>query len=227
MVEKKLAIYTDGACEPNPGPGGYGVVLLYGGKKRELSQGYLLTTNNRMEIMAAIAALETLNNPTAVTLYSDSKYLVDAMTHGWARSWKESGWVRKAGRRVPNSDLWERLLDLDDKYDLTYIWVKGHSGDRFNEVADALSYKAIESQNKIEDVGYLKQIEEERERPTKISEEGQPCRKCSTPVIKRTPRRKVKKGQSYYFEYYLFCPNCKTMYVVEDAKRYFKQDSIF
>ncbi len=223
----KLVIYTDGACEPNPGPGGYGVVLLDGGKKKELSQGYLLTTNNRMELMAAIAALETLNNPPSVTLYSDSNYLVDAMTHGRARSWKDSGWVRKGGKRVPNSDLWERLLNLDDKYDVTYIWVKGHSGDRFNERADAISYKAIESQNKLEDAGYMKQLEEERKKPTKISEEGQPCRKCSTPVVKRIPRRKINKSQSYYFEYYLFCPKCKTMYIVENAKRYFKQDSLF
>jgi len=226
MADKKPVIYTDGACEPNPGPGGYGVVLLYGEKKKELSQGYLLTTNNRMEVMAAIAALEALTNPVSVTLYSDSNYLVDAMTQGWARSWKESGWVRRGGRRVPNSDLWERLLNLDDKYDVTYIWVKGHSGNRFNEMADAISYKAIESQNKLEDVGYLKQLEEERERPT-ISEEGQPCRKCSTPVVKRIPKRKRNKGQSYYYEYYLFCPKCKTMYMVEDAKRHFKQDSLF
>lgn len=227
MVEKRLTIYTDGACEPNPGPGGYGVVLLYDGTIQKLSQGYRHTTNNRMELMAVIAALEALEDPQPVTIYSDSKYVVEAITEGWARSWQQSGWVRRGGKRIPNSDLWERLLLLDDLYDVNYLWVKGHSGNRFNEVADALSYESIGGEDKIEDEGYLDQLADEKQLPTKIVEEGQPCRKCSTPVIKRVPRRKSKKGQAYYFEYYLYCPQCKTMYMVEEAKRYFEQGSLF
>jgi ribonuclease HI len=227
MAEKSVIIYTDGACEPNPGPGGYGVVLIFDGKIKKYSQGYFQTTNNRMEIMAAIAALEALKITTSVTIYSDSKYLVNAITQGWARSWKESGWLRKGGKNIPNSDLWDRLLQLDEMHNVTYLWVKGHSGNRFNEVADALSYEAIERGDKIEDEGYLKQMIDGKETPSKITEEGQPCRKCSTPVVRRIPDRKRKKGQAYYFEYYLYCPQCGTRYLVEDAKRYFKQDSLF
>jgi ribonuclease HI len=227
MSDSKLVIYTDGACEPNPGPGGYGVVLVYGGTRKELSGSYVHTTNNRMELLAVIVALEALENPPAATLYSDSKYVVDALNQGWARKWSSSDWVRKGAKRIPNSDLWERLLDLDDIYQVEYKWVKGHSGDELNERADELSYQAIESPDKLEDTGYLLQLEEENSRPSKITRVGQPCRKCSTPVVKRKPQRKQKPGQTYYYEYYLFCPGCETIYMVEDAKRHIDQDSMF
>jgi ribonuclease HI len=227
MTDKELIIYTDGACEPNPGPGGYGVVLICGDLRKELSGAYAHTTNNRMELLAVIIALQSLDNPPAVTLHSDSKYVVDALNQGWARKWRSDGWVRKGAKRIPNSDLWKRLLDLDDKYDVEYKWVKGHSGNEFNERADALSYQAIERLDKREDKGYLIQVEEEKERPLKITKEGQPCRKCSTPVVKRKPQLRNKSGQTYYYEYYLYCPQCKTMYMVEDAKRHIDQDSMF
>lgn len=227
MTEKHVIIYTDGACDGNPGPGGYGVVLLFSESRKELSRGYRLTTNNRMEIMAAIAALEALKESCTVTIYSDSKYLVDAITQKWADGWRESGWIRKGGKRVPNADLWERLLSLMEKHTVTFEWVKAHAGDRYNEQADKLSYAAIEGGALIEDGGYLKQIKLEKISPTKITEVGQPCRKCGTPVVKKIPRRKSKRDQSYYFEYYLFCPGCKTMYIVEDSKRYVDQSSLF
>ncbi len=222
MTDDQVVIYTDGACEPNPGPGGYGVVLLRGDERTEFRQGYSHTTNNRMEIMAAIAGLEALPDPMPVVLHSDSKYVVDAMTLGWARSWQQGGWIRKGGKRVPNADLWERLLELDDRHTVTYRWVRGHSGDRLNERADALSYAAIEDHDKLEDVGYLDPLGLDEGSSARITRAGQPCRKCGTPVIKRTPRRRKKPGQVFYYEYYLHCPNCQTNYMVEEAKRYYQ-----
>ncbi len=220
MTKKHIIIYTDGACEGNPGPGGYGAILIFDGVRKELSQGYRLTTNNRMEMMAAIAALEALVEPCQVTLYSDSRYLVEAMSQGKASKWQEAGWVRDRGRRVPNEDLWERLLALCKRHEVAFEWVRGHAGDRNNERADYLSYSAISQERPEEDEGYLQARESESGAPTKITEAGQPCRKCSTPVVKRIPKRKRKPDQQYYYEYYLYCPGCKTMYMVEEAKRY-------
>ena len=123
MAKQHVIIYTDGACDGNPGRGGYGVVLLEGGSRRELSQGFRLTTNNRMELLAAVVGLEALEKPSKVTLYSDSKYLINAMNQGWASEWKDAGWVRKAGRRVPNADLWSKLLTLIEEHEVIFEWV--------------------------------------------------------------------------------------------------------
>ena len=227
MADRQVIIYTDGACEPNPGPGGIGVVLLVEGGEEQLSQGYRLTTNNRMELTAAITGLEMVQGLAPVTLYSDSKYLVDAITKGWVGKWEESGWVRRGGHRVPNRDLWEKLLALGQIHQITYLWVRGHAGDKYNEIADSLSYQAINYDDKIEDEGYLEQLAREEQYPSKITQVGQPCRKCGTPVVKRIPKRKKKPSQSYYFEYYLQCPNCGTTYMVDEAKRTIDQGSLF
>ena len=227
MTEKHVRIYTDGACEGNPGPGGIGFVILSEGSQAEFSQGYRHTTNNRMEIMAAIAGLESLKGKCAATVYSDSKYLVDAVMQGWAYSWRENGFIRKGGVRVPNADLWERLLPLIEEHDVHFSWVKGHAGDAHNERADHLSYAAIDGKDLLEDEGYLKQLELEKLAPSKITEEGQPCRKCGTAVVKKKPRGKPKPGQSSYYEFYLFCPECETRYFVEKAKRKVNQGNLF
>jgi ribonuclease HI len=152
---KKVIIYTDGACLGNPGPGGYGVVLLYGDNRKEISGGFRLTTNNRMEIMAAIVGLEALKSPCSVTLYSDSQYLVDAMMKGWAARWRESGWRRNKRERAVNPDLWERLLDLSSRHRVEFVWVRGHSGNRENERCDRLSREAASLPGLPEDTGYL------------------------------------------------------------------------
>lgn len=136
---KHVEIYTDGACRGNPGRGGWGAVLVYQGVERELSGGDPMTTNNRMELMAAIEALSALKEPCRVTLTSDSKYLVDAITLGWARSWRAKGW-RKADRSPAlNADLWERLLQLLETHEVTLVWVKGHDGHPYNERCDRLA----------------------------------------------------------------------------------------
>ncbi len=139
---KQVEIYTDGACRGNPGPGGYGVILQYGPHRRELSGGEAETTNNRMELLAAIEGLSALRERCAVTLYSDSRYLVDAVTLGWARDWQRTGWKRG---KAKNPDLWERLLSLLDRHEVTLVWVKGHDGHPENERCDALATAAADS----------------------------------------------------------------------------------
>lgn len=139
---KKVNIYTDGACRGNPGPGGFGVILEYGAVRRELSGGEALTTNNRMELMAAIEGLSALREPCEVTLYSDSRYLVDAVTLGWAEGWRRTGW--KHGK-AKNPDLWARLLDLLAVHRVTFSWVRGHDGHPENERCDALATAAADS----------------------------------------------------------------------------------
>ena len=139
---KHVDIYTDGACRGNPGPGGWGAVLVYGGREKELSGGEPHTTNNRMELCGVIAALSALKEPCEVTLYSDSRYLVDAVTLGWARSWRATGW--KHGK-AKNPDLWERLLALLERHRVTFVWVRGHDGHAENERCDALATAAADS----------------------------------------------------------------------------------
>jgi ribonuclease HI len=151
---ESVTIYTDGACIGNPGPGGYGVVLLHQGDRQELSAGYRLTTNNRMEMMAAIAALEALSNPSVVTLYSDSQYLINAMEKGWAKKWQANGWKRNAKEMAKNPDLWERLLKLCQEHQVKFIWVRGHSGNAENEKCDRLAVAAARQANLLSDDGY-------------------------------------------------------------------------
>ncbi len=141
---KKVEIFTDGACSGNPGPGGYGVVLRFGKHEKELSGGDSKTTNNRMELTAAIVGLEALKERCSVTLYSDSKYLIDAVNCGWAVRWRENGWMRTKRESAQNPDLWERLLDLLEQHQVTLVWVKGHSGHPENERCDRLAVQETE-----------------------------------------------------------------------------------
>ena len=135
---KDVQIYTDGACRGNPGNGGWGVVLVWGKYERELSGGERDTTNNRMELMAAISGLEALRERCHVTLYSDSKYLVDAFNKEWVTSWEKAGW-RRGRDELKNPDLWDRLFSLTEMHEVTFIWVKGHNGHGYNERCDALA----------------------------------------------------------------------------------------
>ena len=136
---KKVDVYTDGACRGNPGKGGWGAVLVYNGREKELSGGERETTNNRMELTAAIRSLACLKEPCEVTLYSDSKYLVDAITKGWVYSWKSKGWKKADKSPALNVDLWEALLTELDRHKVTFVWVKGHDGHEYNERCDALA----------------------------------------------------------------------------------------
>ncbi len=149
-MAKKIIIYTDGAAQGNPGPGGYGVVLKFGDQEKELSQGYKHTTNNRMELLAVIKALEALKSTDyPVEIYSDSKYVVDAINKGWLRAWQKTGFKKKK-----NPDLWQRLIPLLNKYKPRFHWVKGHAGHAENERCDKLAVKAAQSNNLLEDKGF-------------------------------------------------------------------------
>jgi ribonuclease HI len=136
-----VVIYTDGACLGNPGPGGYGVVLLHGKDRKEFSRGFRLTTNNRMEMLACIVGLQALEGQCAVTLYSDSQYVINSMNKGWAQRWKKNRWKRN-GENVPNADLWEKMLGLCDKHKVRFNWVRGHAGNKENERCDQLARQA-------------------------------------------------------------------------------------
>jgi len=139
----EVVIYTDGACSGNPGPGGWGVVLRWNGTEKELYGSDPLTTNNRMELMAAIQALEALQRPARVSLHTDSRYLLDGITK-WIKGWQLNGWRTAAKKPVKNDDLWRRLVDAMSRHEVTWEWVRGHAGDPGNERADALARRGIE-----------------------------------------------------------------------------------
>ena len=138
-MKKTVEIYTDGACSGNPGPGGWGAILRYKGVEKELSGGAADTTNNRMELTAVIRGLEALKEPCAVELYSDSKYVIDALEKGWAVSWRKKGWIKGDKKPALNPDLWAQLLDLAEKHELRCHWVKGHADNAYNNRCDALA----------------------------------------------------------------------------------------
>lgn len=136
---KTVTIYTDGACSGNPGPGGWGAILRYNGVSKELSGGEKQTTNNRMELMGVISALQALKEPCIVELYSDSKYVIDSLSKGWAVSWRKKNWVKSDKKPALNPDLWEILLNLTEKHEMHYHWVKGHAENEYNNRCDALA----------------------------------------------------------------------------------------
>jgi len=144
---KKVLIYTDGSSRGNPGPGGYGTVLLSGGHQKELSGGYLI-------------GLEALNQGCEVEVYSDSKYVINAMNLGWIESWKVLGWAKKGKKPLKNADLWRRLDAARSMHSVTWVWVKGHAGNHYNEICDRLATDAAQSPEQSEDVGFI-EIEEE------------------------------------------------------------------
>ena len=136
---KNVEIYTDGACSGNPGPGGWGAVLIYNGVEKQLSGSEKETTNNRMELSAVITALKALKEPCYVTLTTDSKYVCDAINKGWLNSWQKNSWKKADKKPVLNIDLWQELLPLLDKHRVEFIWVKGHNGHKYNEICDKLA----------------------------------------------------------------------------------------
>lgn len=149
-------MYTDGACSGNPGPGGYGVILKYRDKRKELSGGFRKTTNNRMELLAIISGLKELKDACRVTLYTDSQYIVNALTRGWVYRWRNSGWMRNKREKAQNADLWEELLKLLDYHQVEIKWVRGHAGNSENERADVLATRALRQPNLPPDEVYEK-----------------------------------------------------------------------
>lgn len=152
---KSVVIYTDGGCKGNPGPGGYGVVMQFGEHVKELYQGFKKTTNNRMELLAVIMGLENLSEPCEVTVYSDSKYVVDSIEKGWLKGWLKKGWIKSDRKPAVNIDLWLRMLPLLEKHKVNLSWVKGHSGIAGNERCDELCGLAVERGDLLEDKYYI------------------------------------------------------------------------
>ncbi len=150
----RIIIYTDGGCSFNPGPGGYGAVILDGDARQELSGGFRLTTNNRMELSGCIEGLKALPATSSVTLISDSKYVVDGATKGWAKKWRKNGWMRTAADAAENYDLWDKLLELCERHSVEFVWVKGHAGNTENECCDRLATTAAAGKNLPADTAY-------------------------------------------------------------------------
>ena len=150
---KKVIIHSDGACSGNPGPGGYAAVITYGTQRKEISGAFRLTTNNRMEIIAAIAGLETLKGACMVTLVTDSQYLCNSITKGWAKNWQAKGW-KKGGKAVTNTDLWKIMLALCEKHKVEFTWIRGHAGNIENERCDLLARQALQQPALPPDVVY-------------------------------------------------------------------------
>ena len=152
MSKSKVSLYTDGACSGNPGTGGYGTILVYidsnGSKhEKEFSEGYKVTTNNQMELMAVVVGLEALKKPCEVTIYSDSKYVVDAFNNNWIEGWIQKGWKTAGKTPVKNVELWKRLLKAKEIHSVTFVWVKGHAGHEYNERCDTLAVNASKKEN--------------------------------------------------------------------------------
>ena len=151
----EIELYSDGGAEPNPGKGGFGVIMSYKGFKKEFSEGYRLTTNNRMELMGVIYGLERLKTKSIVNVYSDSQYVVDGITQGWAANWKSNNWYRTKTKKAINIDLWDKLLDLIAKQErVTFNWIRGHVGHPENERCDVLANLALNGENLLDDIGY-------------------------------------------------------------------------
>lgn len=238
----EIRLYSDGGAEPNPGKGGFGIILSYKETKKEFSQGYRLTTNNRMELMGVIFGLEKLKTKSKVNFYCDSRYVVDGITKGWAEKWKSNNWYRTKDELASNHDLWDRLLTLISNHEMVkFNWIRGHFGHPENERCDELANIALNSESLVEDTVYEENLYNEtglefnpsmtnahvqssfkkRKDNIKIKSEGDPCRKCGSAVIRKlTKKKELKAGQTYYFEYFFLCTKCKTVYMVEEAKRF-------
>jgi len=156
MPPGTIMIYTDGGCRGNPGPGGYGAIIIDGKKRVELAQGFRMSTNNRMELMACLAALTALKKPADVMLHSDSRYVVNGIEKGWARKWRANNWMRTKKDPAENADLWAQLLDLCDVHRVRFVWVRGHAGNPENERSDELATTAADGVNLREDLAYVK-----------------------------------------------------------------------
>lgn len=152
-----IKLYSDGGAEPNPGKGGFGLILKHAHHYKEVSQGFQETTNNRMELLGVITGFEKLKHQSEVHIYTDSKYVVDGIEKGWAKRWRSNNWYRNKKEKALNPDLWERLLDHISKHRVKFFWVKGHNGHRENERCDLLASKAIRNKELLVDEGYIKE----------------------------------------------------------------------
>lgn len=227
-----VQIYSDWWANPNPGPGGYGVIMCFMDIRKEFSQWYTETTNNRMELTGVITGLQKLNKKSRVDIYTDSQYTINGISKGWAEKWEANNWMRTKSEKAVNHDLWAILLPLTKQHEVTFHWVKGHNGHIENERCDELATLAIESQEYIKDDWYEpKEVKQNtvqqklnvNSKKTETSEENltwELCRKCNNRLEKKVPKHTKKTlEKKYFYAYYHHCPACKTNYMLEEAKR--------
>lgn len=230
---KKVEIHSDWWARPNPGAGGYWVVIKFWEKVKELSWFEDNTTNNRMELTWAIKWLEALKEPCEVELFTDSSYVVNWIEKWWAKKWESNNWMRTKSQKAINYDLWEKLLNAISKHKVNFNWVKWHNWQLENERCDELATNEIlknkgDVKNEVslsnnffkEEVikKVLNTQVDSLQKNIKITSENQPCKKCWTPVVKAIPKKKNTKNKSFFYKYYFNCPNCKTNYFVDEAK---------
>ena len=228
----EVHIFSDGGANPNPGPGGYGVIMKCGDHQKDFSQGYKKTTNNRMELMGAITGLQKLKTRSKVILTTDSQYTINGIQKWWAKKWRANNWFRTGTQKAQNWDLWEILLLEAEKHDVHFAWIKWHTGHIENEFCDELATLAMQRKDLLVDTWYIEAPEksdttlsilslQERWSSKELWEKtGTNCKKCANPLIKKLPKHTKKTlEKQYYYEYYHHCPACKTNYMLEEAKR--------
>ena len=232
-VPKQVSVFSDGSMDPNTGTGGYGIVLRHAGQSKELAAGFKQTTSERMELMAATVGLEALKEPCLVKLYSDSRYVVDAINNGWLFRRYANQW----NGNHPHVDLWKRLLNVYLRHEAEFFWVKGHAGIDDNTRCDLLAKQAANQKELLEDTGFILGVKVKEKTPKndsgkvevstevlvpttkfpKPQKEGDPCRICGK-ALRRRETKKSNPLSNYYYPWYLFCDDCKRLYHVESAK---------
>jgi len=234
----EVELFSDGWANPNPGKWWYWIILSCRWVKKEFSQWYTLTTNNRMELTWVITWLSKLKTRSKVQVYTDSQYTINWIEKWWAEKWKANNWYRTKVEKATNFDLWEILIDLIPKHEVKFTWVKWHNWHIENERCDELATLAMESDNLIEDKNYVPNESDQLtltdtnnkdkiiktlwkwDKSIKVTKEWDKCRKCLNKVIKKFPKHTQKTlEKKYYYEYFLSCPYCKTNYMIEDWKR--------
>jgi len=238
----EVELYSDWWANPNPWRWWYGIILCYKWVKKEFKQWFELTTNNRMEMTWVITWLSKLKTKSKVMIYTDSQYTINGIQKWWAEKWKSNNWYRTKTQKAVNYDLWEILLDLVWKHEVSFTWVKGHNWHIENERCDELATEAMDMKKLLIDENFIpnesdlnkeKNIKEDDKNKLeiiktlwkwdpsiKVNKESDPCKKCWTPVIKKKPKHTKKTlEKAYYYEYFFSCPYCKTNYMTNDAKR--------
>jgi len=222
----EVHIFSDWGANPNPGPGAYGVIMEYRGVKKEFSGGYKKTTNNRMELRWVITGLSKLKKKSKVTIFTDSQYTINGIEKWWAKKWKANNWRKGDKKLATNSDLWGQLLDVLEKHEVNFYWVKGHNGHLENERCDELATLAMKRKELLIDEWFIESSEKKKFSPEQIildpdaEKTGTNCKKCNNPLVKKLPKHTKKTLlKEYYYEYYHHCPACKTNYMLQEAKR--------
>lgn len=234
-----IYIYSDWWANPNPGPGGYGVIMKCWDHQKDFSQGYKRTTNNRMELMWAITGLQKLKTKSKVVLTTDSRYTINGIEKWWAKKWKANNWLKADKKKAQNWDLWEILLEEVEKHDVSFEWIKWHTGHIQNELCDELATLAMKRDDLLVDEGYV-EISKTATQQTPLSIlswtplnsplQGEmksqfesawaDCKKCQHPLVKKYPKHTKKTlEKQYYYEYFHHCESCKTNYMLQEAKR--------